>query len=219
MHHRPEATGHINGMLDSTGLHKIHKQSLELLARTTQEIAHEQASEKYKEPSRGSARNAMSSVAFIGIGNMGAFLAKTLFKTISYIVSLWNRTAHRPQVKAVVDGGAAFEPTTSSSSAWSITASSIVSWNRSAWEMQEWIKARGAGYYFDGAVMIPPQLVGTEHAFFLYSGEAEESFTKNAAHVVSSLGFAQYTAPNLNPAAAALPHHKKQWFILDLMPT
>ncbi|KAK9438711.1 hypothetical protein VB005_06858 [Metarhizium brunneum] len=90
---------------------------------------------------------------------------------------------------------------------------------RQAWEMQEWIKARGAGYYFDGAVMIPPQLVGTEHAFFLYSGEAEESFTKNAAHVVSSLGFAQYAAPNLNPAAAALPHHNKQWFILDLMPT
>lgn len=50
--------------------------------------------------------------------------------------------------------------------------------------------------------MIPPQLVGTEHAFILYSGETEESFTKNAAHVVSSLGFSQYTGPNLNPAAA-----------------
>jgi 3-hydroxyisobutyrate dehydrogenase-like beta-hydroxyacid dehydrogenase len=116
----------------------------------------------------------MSSVAFIGIDNMGASVAKTLVKTISYIVTIWNQTAHRPQVKAVVNAGAAFEPTIKTALASDIIVICVLDHDiiyrvlepigsstsaisnkcianvtngipRQAWEMQEWVKARGAG--------------------------------------------------------------------------
>lgn len=172
----------------------------------------------------------MSSVAFVGIGNMGAALAETLLKTSSHKVTIWNRTADRPQVKAVIEAGATFEsnieaainsdvviicvldydtiyralePIQASTSA--LSGKVIINLTngtpRQAREMQQWIKARGAAFYFDGAVMVPPQLVGTEHSFILYSGENQEVFTQKVADVVKTLGSSQYTGEDVNSAA------------------
>ncbi|KAK3901648.1 come operon protein 4 [Staphylotrichum tortipilum] len=51
----------------------------------------------------------MSTVTSIGIGNMGAALASALLKA-STPLTIWNRTADRPQVKSLITQGATFEP-------------------------------------------------------------------------------------------------------------
>jgi hypothetical protein len=158
---------------------------------------------------------------------MGAALAKTLVKTTSHKVTIWNRTADRPQVTALVEAGASFEPDLAAAlashiiiicvldydavravlqpCASALSAKTIVNLTNGtpaqAREMRHWIKARGAAHYFDGAVMVPPQLVGTEASFILYSGETEAAFTDKVAHVVEALGASQYTGEDVNSAA------------------
>lgn len=161
---------------------------------------------------------------------MGAALAETLLKNTSHQVTVWNRTADRPQVKDVVKAGATFESNLEAALASDIIIICVLDYNtvyrvlgpiqvsssalsnkiiinltngtpRQAREMQQWIKARGATSYFDGAVMVPPQLVGTEHSFILYSGETEAIFTKDIVNLVKSLGFPQYTGEDVNSAA------------------
>lgn len=161
---------------------------------------------------------------------MGAALVETLLKNTSHKITVWNRTADRPKVKAVVMAGATFEPNLEAALTSDIIIICVLDYDtiyrvlepiqtspsalsnkiivnvtngtpRQAREMQQWIKARGATSYFDGAVMVPPQLIGTEHSFILYSGETEEIFTKNVADVVKSLGFPHYTGQDINSAA------------------
>ena len=50
-----------------------------------------------------------TSVTSIGIGNMGAALASALL-TSSTPLTMWNRTASRPQVRSVLASGATFQP-------------------------------------------------------------------------------------------------------------
>lgn len=172
----------------------------------------------------------MPSVTFLGIGNMGAALAKTLLKTTSHKVTIWNRTVDRSLVKEVVNAGASLEPSIEaalssdiivvcvldydsiyralepiSSSSSSLANKVIINLTngtpRQAGELQEWIKARGATYYFDGAVMVTPQLVGTEHSFILYCGENEERFNEHVADLVKPLGLPLYTGDDIRSAA------------------
>ncbi|KAK3309476.1 heterokaryon incompatibility protein-domain-containing protein [Chaetomium strumarium] len=63
----------------------------------------------------------MSTVTSIGIGNMGAAIATALLKS-SVKLTLWNRTASRPQVQAVMAAGATFESSLSAA----IAASEVV---------------------------------------------------------------------------------------------
>lgn len=169
-------------------------------------------------------------VTCIGVGNMGAALAATLLKAKTP-VTIWNRTAGRPQVAPLVDSGAEFESDFGSavsksdnvvivclldydaiygafsplgSSPSSLTGKTIVNLTngtpREARAAEEWMKAHGAAHYFDGGVMVTPQLVGTPHSFVLYSGDDEETFA-GISGLLAPLGAAQYVAPDAGAAA------------------
>lgn len=169
-------------------------------------------------------------IACIGIGNMGAALAKTLLDAKTPL-TIWNRTANRPRVASLVEAGAefdadiksaiaksddvviicvldydtlylAFSPIDSSPS--SLAGKTIVNLTngtpRQAREAESWMKARGAARYFDGGIMVTPQLMGTPHAFVVYSGEDEASFSGVSGRL-SPLGKAHYEGSDAGAAA------------------
>lgn len=152
---------------------------------------------------------AQTQVTSIGIGNMGAALAGGLLKG-NASVTIWNRTAGRPQVKDLISKGAIFEP----SVATAISRSSVIliclfdypiiyealtsidadggaqpfadktiinltnGTPAQARELETHLRRLGAAAYFDGAIMVPPQLVGTPSAFVVLSGETETRYTQ-----------------------------------------
>ncbi|KAK4150903.1 hypothetical protein C8A00DRAFT_36479 [Chaetomidium leptoderma] len=64
----------------------------------------------------------MATVTSIGIGNMGAALASTLLKSSTPpTLTIWNRTADRPQAQSLTKQGAAFEPSLAAAVARSTT--------------------------------------------------------------------------------------------------
>jgi hypothetical protein len=169
-------------------------------------------------------------VTCIGIGNMGAALASTLLKAKSPL-TIWNRTANRPQIASLVESGAEFEGNIESaiaksddvvilcvldydaiyhafapldSSQTSLAGKTVVNLTngtpREARKAEEWMKAHGAARYFDGGVMVTPQLVGTPHSFVVYSGESEDGFS-GVSKLLAPLGAAQYVGPDAGAAA------------------
>ncbi|KAF1815138.1 hypothetical protein P152DRAFT_247054 [Eremomyces bilateralis CBS 781.70] len=167
----------------------------------------------------------------LGIGNMGAALAQTLLRSSSPTTNLtiWNRTPSRPLVQSLVDAGAKFEPNLVTAIAHadiiliclldypaiytalhpvpSLASKTIINLTngtpRQATDAQTWMTARGAELYLDGAVMVTPQLVGTPHAFLLFSGATEARFQAAMASVVAPLGTALYTGEDVTSAAAS----------------
>ncbi|KFA46876.1 hypothetical protein S40293_03631 [Stachybotrys chartarum IBT 40293] len=171
-----------------------------------------------------------SQITCIGIGNMGAALAQALLKAETP-VTIWNRTVDRPQVKAVIEAGGVLEPNIElaiqksdiivicvlnyetifhalaplKSSSSSLANKKIINLTngtpRQAREAEEWMKARGASQYFDGAVMVTPSLVDSPHSFLVYSGESEDDFS-SVATALKPLGQALYVAPDASAASA-----------------
>ncbi|UNI16853.1 3-hydroxyisobutyrate dehydrogenase [Purpureocillium takamizusanense] len=174
----------------------------------------------------------MSRILSLGIGNMGAALARTLLASNpSSPLTIWNRTADRPLVKALTAAGAHFQgdvaaaiaasdiilicvldydtiysalsPLADSSSV--LAGKTIVNLTngtpRQAAAAQAWFRERGVARYFDGAVMVTPQLVGTPHAFLLFSGETEAAFRSRVASPLASVGKALYTGEDVASAA------------------
>ncbi|KAK2616311.1 hypothetical protein QQS21_000745 [Conoideocrella luteorostrata] len=170
------------------------------------------------------------SVTFLGIGNMGAALVTAFLKHNSKNVTVWNRTSARPEVRKVTEAGAIYQPTLEAALASDIIVICVLDYDtiyrilepiklsstalssktvinltngtpKQAQEMQAWIKARGAGCYFDGAVMVTPQLVGTEHSFLIYSGETEDAYNENVLEKFKSLGLSLYTGQDIKSAA------------------
>lgn len=165
----------------------------------------------------------------VGLGNMGAALAQTLAKTNSNsTINVWNRTRDRPQVNKLIESGARFEPNleealraaeviiiclldydsiysvlnpASSSLAGKVVINLTNGTPRQANEAQEWMKRSGVKLYFDGAVMVTPQLVGTPQSFLLYSGETEETFRSAISDLVSPLGASLYVGEDVTTAA------------------
>ncbi|KAK4466216.1 come operon protein 4 [Cladorrhinum samala] len=156
---------------------------------------------------------AQTQITSIGIGNMGAALAGALLKGDNTTLTIWNRTADRPQVKDLISKGAVFEP----SVATAISRSSVVliclfdyptiyealasiidadggaqgpfladktiinltnGTPAQARELEAHLRRLGAAAYFDGAIMVPPQLVGTPSAFVILSGETEARYAQ-----------------------------------------
>ncbi len=174
----------------------------------------------------------MSTVTSIGIGNMGAALASALVKA-STPVTIWNRTADRPQVKSLIAEGAIFEPSLSTAinrsntillcvldyaAIYSIlqpvlatnptpfTGKTIINLTNGtpadARKMETHFRALGAAAYFDGAIMVTPQLVGTPTSFAVLSGETKARHHSLAVSaLLAPIGTVQYVSEEVGAAA------------------
>ncbi|CAG9957115.1 unnamed protein product [Clonostachys rosea f. rosea IK726] len=172
-----------------------------------------------------------SRVLFLGVGNMGAALAKTLQPTLNQPILLWNRTKDRPAIQSLTQQGAIFhqdvflaakqaeiivicvldygtlhsilEPLNDRTVFSGKTIINLTNGTlKDATDAERWMKSYGASHYLDGAVMVTPQLVGTPQSLILYSGESQETFDTNVAKLVEPLGLAIYTGPDVGSAAA-----------------
>ncbi|GAB1316398.1 hypothetical protein MFIFM68171_06608 [Madurella fahalii] len=178
----------------------------------------------------------MATITSIGIGNMGAALATALLKSSSPSVNLtiWNRTASRPHVQALISAGATFEPSVPAALARSEiillclldypAVSSVLSQAdastrplagktilnltngtpKQAREMEALCKSLGAAVYFDGGIMVTPQLVGTPASFIILSGETEQAYDERLIRtgLLTPIGTVQYISSD--PGAASL---------------
>lgn len=160
---------------------------------------------------------------------MGGALATALVRSDSgHEVSIWNRSSERPQVKALVDLGARFEPdlgaaiasndiiliclldypsvfSALSPQSSALNGKAVINLTngtpQESIDAQTWMAARGVARYFDGAVMVTPQLVGTTQSFLIYSGETEAVFQSTISHLVSPLGASVYIGEDVSAAA------------------
>ena len=174
----------------------------------------------------------MSTVTSIGIGNMGAALASALVKA-STPVTIWNRTADRPQVKSLIAEGATFEPSLAaalnrsstillcvldyaaiysiiqpvlSTNPTPFTGKTIINLTNGtpadARKMEAHFRTLGAAAYFDGAIMVTPQLVGTPTSFAVLSGETEARHHSLAiSALLAPIGTVQYLSEEVGAAA------------------
>ncbi|KAK3291613.1 uncharacterized protein B0H64DRAFT_330193 [Chaetomium fimeti] len=191
----------------------------------------------------------MATITSIGIGNMGAALASALLKSPTPPnLTIWNRTADRPHVKALITEGAVFEPsltsaiarsntiliclldypsittalapvleetTTTTTTPHPLAGKTIINLTNGtpnqARAMEATLKRLGAAAYFDGGIMVTPQLVGTPASFVILSGEsqarfdsADENDNEGGGHVAALLkpvGAVQYVAADAGAAS------------------
>jgi len=145
-------------------------------------------------------------------------------------VTVWNRTATRPQVRTAVDAGAmlevdlakavsknqlifvclldypsfhqCFEALGASSSLAGKTVVNMTNGTpRQARETQAWLRETWhVDHYFDAAIMVTPQMIGGQESFLVASGEDSASFSV-AAGLLSSIGTPQYLGPDITAAA------------------
>ncbi|KAL2172314.1 hypothetical protein VTG60DRAFT_6153 [Thermothelomyces hinnuleus] len=174
----------------------------------------------------------MATITSIGIGNMGAALASALLKSAGLRqLTIWNRTADRPQVKSLVEQGAHFELSLAAAVARSDTiliclldyqavtavfeaispgglaGKTVINVTngtpRQAREAEARFKGLGAAAYFDGGIMVTPHQIGTPEAFAILSGEDESAFRAagGAAGLLKPIGAIQYVASDAGAAA------------------
>lgn len=171
-------------------------------------------------------------VALIGLGAMGSSLACAFVKA-GVAVTAWNRTRDRATVKEAIDNGAVFEYdieaiirnndvlvicvihydaiysifTAAKSTAF--TGKTIINLSsgtpKQALEMESWTKEHGAAHYFDGAVMVTPEMISTEHSFLILSGGSEQTFSRKRgiADLLAPLGRLLYQGEDVDIAAAS----------------
>uniref|UniRef100_A0A0D2YF18 Uncharacterized protein n=1 Tax=Fusarium oxysporum (strain Fo5176) TaxID=660025 RepID=A0A0D2YF18_FUSOF len=158
---------------------------------------------------------------------MGSALVQALLKA-SHKVTIWNRTTARPQVKVAVEAGAILEADVQNaismnniiiiclldySSIKNVLADiptstfegkTIVNLTngtpKQAREMANWAASHSAKQYFDGAVMVTPQMIGGPQSFFVVSGETPEAF-KPIASFLEPLGRPEYLGTAIDAAA------------------
>lgn len=173
---------------------------------------------------------AKTDITIVGVGNIGAAIVRKWLEK-GFTVTMWNRNPDRPWLKDLANRGAAFEPDSraamlnsdvillSVASYTNITElfSSILPFKESqsskiiinittgtsqqARQMEAWLKAQGIAEYLDGAIMVTPELVGTEHSSIWLSGETEAVFSR-VSGIMSPLGKVHYVAED--PGAACL---------------
>lgn len=144
---------------------------------------------------------------------------------------MWNRNPDRPWLKDLADCGAVFErdlkvaianssvillcvaaygniteffspilPLAKDQSPKVIINITIYTFQE-ARQMETWFKARGIAEYLNGAIMVTPELVGTEYSSIWLSSETEATFSK-VSSIMSPLGRLHYIAKD--PGAASL---------------
>ncbi|KAH7196299.1 hypothetical protein BKA60DRAFT_470586 [Fusarium oxysporum] len=167
------------------------------------------------------------SLTFLGLGNMGSALVQALLKA-SHKVTIWNRTTARPQVRAAVEAGAILEADVQTViSRNNIIVICLLDYSsinnvlddiptpafkgktivnltngtpKQAREMANWATSHSAKQYFDGAVMVTPQMIGGPQSFFVVSGETPEAF-KPIASFLEPLGRPEYLGTAIDAAA------------------
>ncbi|KAH7228474.1 uncharacterized protein BKA55DRAFT_696806 [Fusarium redolens] len=167
------------------------------------------------------------SLTFLGLGNMGSALVQALLKA-SHKVTIWNRTTARPQVRVAVEAGAILEADVQNAiSRNNIIAICLLDYSsiknvladiptsafegktivnltngtpKQAREMANWAASHSVKQYFDGAVMVTPQMIGGPQSFFVVSGETPEAF-KPIASFLEPLGRPEYLGTAIDAAA------------------
>ncbi|RMJ16635.1 hypothetical protein CDV36_003685 [Fusarium kuroshium] len=169
-------------------------------------------------------------ITIVGVGNIGAAIVKKWLEK-GFTVTMWNRNPDRPWLKDLANRGAVLEHDLGAAiansdvillsvAAYSNIAelfSSILPFEKSqspktiinittgtsqqARQMETWFKAQGIAEYLDGAIMVTPELVGTEHSSIWLSGETEATFYR-VSNIMSPLGKLHYVAED--PGAACL---------------
>jgi hypothetical protein len=171
-----------------------------------------------------------TSITYLGVGNIGAALVHTFLKART-AVTVWNRTAERANVRSVVEAGAIFEPDVAKAiSKNDIIVICVLDYNaiykvfsssveepgilkgrtiinltngtpKQARELDIWLKERGVARYIDGAVMITPQLIGTEHSFLVLSGETEDVTNEIAQKYLAPAGRCLYRGTDVGASS------------------
>ncbi|KAL2132976.1 hypothetical protein VTI74DRAFT_3046 [Chaetomium olivicolor] len=72
---------------------------------------------------------------------------------------------------------------------------------REARKMEADLKALGAEAYFDGGIMVTPQLVGTATSFVILSGETEQAYQERIAELLKPIGALQYVSEDAGAAS------------------
>ncbi|KAF9881676.1 hypothetical protein CkaCkLH20_00822 [Colletotrichum karsti] len=168
-------------------------------------------------------------VTLVGVGNIGAAMVN-IWRESGLTVTMWNRNPERPSLMGLVDMGAVFELNLRTAILRSDTIVICVSnydnikellspilpldgagrsmtvinittgTSNQAREMESWLKSNGVARYFDGAIMVTPELVGTEHSSMYFSGENEAELSKVAA-ILEPLGKYHYVAEDSGAAS------------------
>ncbi|KAF6826793.1 hypothetical protein CPLU01_09461 [Colletotrichum plurivorum] len=165
-------------------------------------------------------------VTIVGVGNIGAAMAGAWLDS-GLTVTMWNRSPDRPKLMNLVRRGAKFEldlrnavmrsdvvvicvstyanikeffspilPLEQPTCVINITTGT----SQQARDMETWLKSNGVRRYFDGAIMVTPELVGTEHSSMYLSGESEAGFSEIHG-VLKPLGKSHYVAEDSGAAS------------------
>ncbi|MET7296630.1 NAD(P)-binding domain-containing protein [Streptomyces griseoloalbus] len=165
-----------------------------------------------------------TAVTVIGLGEMGAALAGAFLKA-GHTTTVWNRTASKAD--PLVEQGAERAATAAEAAQASpVVIVCLLDYNsvhevldplgdalkgrtvynltngtpEQARETAKW--AADLGYdYIDGGIMAVPQIIGTDHAYVLYSGSGKESFERDKA-VLGAMGDPRFAGTD--PGLASL---------------
>lgn len=138
-------------------------------------------------------------VTIVGVGNIGAAMVSAWLDS-GLKVAMWNRNIDRPKIAKLVERGAMFEPNINEAmhcsdkivlcvstyddidevltpilpikgTERSITVINITTGtSKQARDMETRLKSNGIAKYFDGAIMVTPELIGTMHSSMFFSG-------------------------------------------------
>ncbi|KAK4454483.1 hypothetical protein QBC34DRAFT_160202 [Podospora aff. communis PSN243] len=170
---------------------------------------------------------ATQGITFIGIGNMGLAAVLALRKA-NLPITIWNRTTTSPKVQSAIAAGATLEPSLSAAlsanpliiiclldyptitslfsplSPSLFTNKTIINLTngtpRQSTAMQTLLTDRQVTSYFDGAIMVTPQMVGSPHSLLVISGQDESTFS-SISHALSPIGNPQYLGPDITSAS------------------
>lgn len=166
-------------------------------------------------------------LTFLGIGNLG-LAAVLALRQNHHPVTVWNRTPTRPQVQTATAAGAVLETSLPSTIARNdliflcvldysalfsalgplpsevFKGKTIINLTngtpKQAARADVWFRERGVKMYIDGAVMVPPSLVGPAHGLVVASGVDQAAFGE-VESVLSALGTTQYLGEDVTAAA------------------
>jgi 3-hydroxyisobutyrate dehydrogenase-like beta-hydroxyacid dehydrogenase len=157
---------------------------------------------------------------------MGSALVQA-FQKSNHRVTIWNRTADKPQVKEAINTGAVLQMNLAKAVEKNpIIACCLLDYTqinavtsslpqgafrdklflnltngtpRQAWEMAQWARSQGVSRYFDGAAMVTPQMIGTPQSFLVVSGETETRFHE-ISPLLRAAGTPQYLGEEISSA-------------------
>ncbi|KAI8310273.1 hypothetical protein K4K61_000857 [Colletotrichum sp. SAR11_59] len=177
----------------------------------------------------GKTKMTNADVTIVGVGNIGAAMVSTWLDS-GLKVAMWNRNIDRPKIAKLVERGAMLEPNINEAihssdtivlcvstydnidevlspilplkgTERSITVINITTGtSEQARQMETRLKSNGIAKYFDGAIMVTPELIGTIHSSMFFSGENEAEFERISG-ILRPLGSSHYVAQDSGAAS------------------